>query len=91
MTTPMPAFDSVYTSMPKPLTAADVSGVIELAWSDHVSFEMIEAQCGLNESAVCDIMRDHLKSGSYQVWRQRVQGRSAKHSAKHTQQRKGTE
>lgn len=68
----------------------DVSGIIELAWSDDVSFEMIQVQYGLTESAVCDIMRKHLKSGSYQVWRERVQGRSTKHSVKNTQQRKGT-
>lgn len=87
MTTPMPAFD--YESTSDTLTAADISSIVAMAWSDQVSFEMIENEWGLNESAVRDLMRHQLKSGSYRVWRQRVQGRATKHSVKQDNHLKG--
>ena len=45
------------------------------------------SQCGdidtiMNEQGVKQLMRDNLKSSSYQSWRKRVQGRSTKHLAK---------
>jgi uncharacterized protein (TIGR03643 family) len=51
---------------------ANVSAVIEMALSDHVSFGMIEAECGLNESAVKALMCDSLKRTNYRSWRKRV-------------------
>jgi uncharacterized protein (TIGR03643 family) len=53
------------------LPLAHVSGVIEMALWDHVSFETIEVEYGLNESAVKAQMRDSLKSSSYRSWRKR--------------------
>ena len=54
------------------LPLAHVSAVIEMALSDHVSFETIEVEYGLNESAVKALMRDSLKSSSYRRWRKRA-------------------
>lgn len=70
-------------STPKltPLTASCISRVIEMAWEDRTAFEAIEAQFGLNEPAVIDLMRRHLKASSFRLWRQRVAGRRTKHSA----------
>ena len=53
--------------------------VIELAWSDKVSFEAIEQQTGKNEKQVIELMRRHLKASSFKLWRTRVNGRSKKH------------
>ena len=63
------------------LDAAAVSRVIEMAWDDRTPFEAILTQFALDESAVIALMRQHLKNGSYRVWRQRVRGRKTKHAA----------
>lgn len=90
MTTPMPAFELVPAAAGlRAMTPAEISSVIAMSWSDVVSFEMILAEWGLTERAVCDLMRKHLKSGSYRVWRQRVQGRATKHSVKKNAHLKG--
>ena len=57
-----------------------VSEIIALAWDDKVSFEMIQDQTGLSEKRVIKLMRRSLKPGSFRKWRERVSGRSAKHS-----------
>jgi uncharacterized protein (TIGR03643 family) len=44
-----------------PLSPADVSRVIEMAWEDRTPFEAIERQFGLNEPAVVALMRRELK------------------------------
>jgi uncharacterized protein (TIGR03643 family) len=63
------------------LTAEDVSRIAEMAWEDRTSFEAIEAQFGLNESAVIDLMRAHMKASSFRMWRKRMAGRTTKHAA----------
>ena len=50
----------------------DVSDIIQMALSDHVSFENIEQLYGLKESQVVRLMRANLKAGSYRAWRKRV-------------------
>ncbi|GLS92420.1 TIGR03643 family protein [Psychromonas marina] len=55
------------------------SRIIEMAWEDRTSFEVIEIQFGLNESEVIRFMRSRLKFGSFKLWRSRVSGRSTKH------------
>lgn len=64
-----------------PLTEADVSRIVEMAWEDRTPFEAIETQFGLNESQVIALMRGHMKRSSFQLWRQRVTGRTTKHAA----------
>lgn len=54
------------------LSDADISEVIEMALSDHVSFADIQMQHGLSEKEVKALMRSNLKTGSYQAWRRRV-------------------
>jgi len=53
--------------------------VIDLAWSDDVSFDAIKARTGLAEKEVIRIMRRHLKPASFRRWRERVSGRVTKH------------
>lgn len=61
------------------LNTADINLIIEMAWSDDTSFETIALQFGLSEPQVIALMKQQLKPGSYKVWRQRVNGRQAKH------------
>jgi uncharacterized protein (TIGR03643 family) len=51
---------------------AIISEIIELALSDHVSFQQIQAMYGLKPDEVKALMRQHLKRGSYLAWRRRV-------------------
>ena len=59
--------------------SVDVNSVIEMAWCDKTSFDSIKDQTGLPEKEVIKIMRSNLKKSSFQVWRERVYGRKAKH------------
>ena len=53
-------------------TDIDIHEIIEMALSDHTSFQQIEALYGLKESDVKRLMRQNLKPGSYRAWRRRV-------------------
>jgi len=55
--------------------------IVEMAWEDRTPFEAIEAQFGVSEKDVIDIMRHQMKPTSFRMWRKRVQGRATKHSA----------
>ena len=58
----------------------DVNSIIEMAWCDKTSFDSIKLQTNLSEKEVIKIMRSNLKKTSFQVWRERVYGRKAKHA-----------
>lgn len=63
------------------LCDASLSRIVEMAWEDRTAFEAIEAQFGLNESAVVALMRRHMKPSSFRMWRKRMAGRQTKHVA----------
>jgi uncharacterized protein (TIGR03643 family) len=48
------------------------SEIIEMALSDHVSFDAIRDLHGLGPEEVQTLMRTRLKTGSYRAWRKRV-------------------
>ena len=56
----------------KDLSDVDLSTIIEMALSDQTSFSDIQLQYGLKEDQVKELMRRHLKKGSYRSWRKRV-------------------
>jgi uncharacterized protein (TIGR03643 family) len=56
----------------------DINEVIEMALSDHTSFQQIEALYGLKENDVKRLMRKNLKPGSYRAWRRRVRAFSTR-------------
>ena len=58
------------------LSEGDISRIVEMAWEDRTSFEAIEVQFGLNESAVVTLMRSHMKPSSFRMWRKRMAGRA---------------
>ena len=62
-----------------PLTEAERSRLIEMAWEDRTPFEVIRLQYGLTEAAVIDFMRSNMKPSSFRMWRKRMHGRLTKH------------
>ena len=54
------------------LSDAEKSEIIEMALSDHISFNNIKKLNGLNDGAVKKLMRTNLNEGSYKAWRRRV-------------------
>lgn len=71
----------VIATPPVFLSESDISRIVEMAWEDRTSFEAIEAQFGLNESAVVALMRSYMKPSSFRMWRTRMAGRRTKHAA----------
>lgn len=67
--------------VPKSLSEADLSRLIEMAWEDRTPFDAIEQNFSLSESQVIAIMRAELKRSSFNLWRKRVTGRATKHLA----------
>jgi len=63
------------------MTDAEISEIVEMAWCDRKSFDMISRQTGLSEAQIIKIMRRELKPKSFRIWRRRVSGRVEKHSA----------
>ena len=54
------------------LTDAQLSDIVSMALSDHVSFADIQLEYGLREKEVKALMRETLKTGSYRAWRKRI-------------------
>ena len=51
---------------------SEKSEIIELALSDHASFQNIQEIYGIGEKDVKILMRENLKESSYKSWRKRV-------------------
>lgn len=66
------------------LSDADIDRVVEMAWEDRTPFDAIDAQFGLAEQDVIELMRREMKPSSWRMWRARVQGRATKHKAQST-------
>ncbi|MDX1977111.1 MAG: TIGR03643 family protein [Pseudanabaenaceae cyanobacterium bins.68] len=62
------------------LSLADLDRIVEMAWEDRTSFDIIQQQFGISEAEVIRIMRQALKQSSFRLWRQRVSGRKTKHA-----------
>ena len=59
----------------------EISRIIEMAWEDRTPFDAIEQQFGLKEQETKELMRRHMKSSSYKMWRKRMYGKTTKHAA----------
>ncbi|WP_395007728.1 TIGR03643 family protein [Undibacterium sp.] len=60
---------------------ATIDRVIQMALEDRTSFDAIQRQFGLDESAVIRLMRSAMRASSFKMWRTRVTGRKTKHQA----------
>ena len=56
----------------KKFSESEKSEIIELALSDHATFDNIKLIYGIGEKDVKKLMRENLKSRSYKSWRKRV-------------------
>ena len=63
------------------MNESDISRVIEMAWEDRTTFDVIEKQFGINQDGVIKIMRKHMKRKSFEIWRKRTSGRKTKHKS----------
>jgi uncharacterized protein (TIGR03643 family) len=61
------------------LSEQDIDRIVEMAWEDRTPFEAIEAQFGLREAEVIQLMKQEMQLRNWQKWRARVQGRRTKH------------
>jgi uncharacterized protein (TIGR03643 family) len=61
------------------LSAAAIDRIVEMAWEDRTPFEAIEAQFGLREAEVIQLMQHEMHPRNWRKWRARVQGRKTKH------------
>ena len=61
------------------LTEEQIDRIIEMAWEDRTPFDAIKDQFGLKEQDVIVLMRREMKRSSFNLWRERVQGRKTKH------------
>lgn len=64
------------------LTVEDIDRIVEMAWEDRTPFDAITLQFDVPEKDVIKLMRQEMKLSSWKMWRERVQGRSTKHSKK---------
>jgi|TARA_B100000795_G_C22770968_1_gene427847 uncharacterized protein (TIGR03643 family) len=56
----------------KIFSESEKSEIIELALSDHASFQNIQDLYGIGEKDVKKLMRENLKERSFKSWRKRV-------------------
>ena len=61
------------------LDARAIDRIVGMAWEDRTPFEAIEAQFGLTEKEVIQLMKHEMKLRNWKKWRARVQGRKTKH------------
>lgn len=61
---------------------ADIDRIIEMAWEDRTPFDAIQAQFGLAEADVKELMKRELMFKSYVLWRERVENCQTKHLKK---------
>ena len=65
-------YDEQRKKMKEMYNEAELSEIVQMALSDHISFADINSQYGLSEKEVVKLMRMNLKKGSYRAWRKRV-------------------
>lgn len=62
------------------LTDRDIDRIVEMAWEDRTPFDAIEAQFGVTEAEVIQLMKAEMRLRNWKKWRARVQGRKTKHA-----------
>ncbi len=65
----------------KSLSGSEIDRIIQMAWEDRTSFDVIRSQFGLTPGEVIAVMRRELKPSSFRLWRARTTGRKTKHVA----------
>ena len=65
----------------KNFSEEEIDRIIQMAWEDRTTFDVIEKQFGINQDGVIKIMRKNLKRRSFEIWRKRTSGRKTKHKS----------
>ncbi len=60
----------------------DLNRLIEMAWQDRTTFDVIYLQYGLTENQLKNKMRKLISKKAYTRWRRRVQNKATKHKLK---------
>jgi len=60
----------------------DLNRLIEMAWQDRTTFDVIYESYGLTENQVKKKMRGLVSKNAYRRWRKRVHNRKTKHVKK---------
>lgn len=67
--------------MKRSLSSEEIDRIVEMAWEDRTTFDVIKNQFGLTQGEVEKLMRKELKLSSFKRWRRRVSsGVGIKHS-----------
>ncbi len=67
----------------KTFSEQEIDRIIEMAWEDRTTFDVIQAQFGITQGEVEKIMRSELKEAGFRRWRKRVSsGVGVKHQYK---------
>ena len=61
------------------LCREEIDRIIQMAWEDRTSFDVIRSQFGLTPGEVIELMRREMKRSSFKMWRERMNGRKTKH------------
>lgn len=65
-------FNEKTSQMTTGLTDIDKDRIVEMAWEDRTTFDVIKSQFGLTQGEVEKLMRRELKASSFRRWRKRV-------------------
>lgn len=60
----------------------DKNRLIEMAWQDRTTFDVIQKEFELSENQIKNLMRTLISKDAYKRWRKRVQSRKTKHEKK---------
>ncbi|HEY1047321.1 MAG TPA: TIGR03643 family protein [Bacteroidia bacterium] len=67
----------------KSFSELEIDRIVEMAWEDRTTFDVIKAQFNLTQGEVEKLMRKNLKHSSFKLWRKRVSsGVGVKHAFK---------
>jgi len=59
----------------------EIDRIIQMAWEDRTSFDVITRQFGLTPGQTIKLMRREMSPRSFRMWRARTAGRKTKHAA----------
>lgn len=62
-------------------SVSEIDRIIQMAWEDRTSFDVIQRQFGLTPGQTIKLMRREMSPGSFRMWRARTAGRKTKHGA----------
>ncbi|MCR9197129.1 MAG: TIGR03643 family protein [Planctomycetaceae bacterium] len=62
-------------------SVGEIDRIIQMAWEDRTSFDVIQRQFGLTPGQTIKLMRRELSPRSFKMWRARTAGRKTKHGA----------